>query len=111
MDNPEKLDSRYLSFHIFLIAVKSRDLGGISPVIIMVNHINKFPHPSCVDVHLVKPKVNIYQTKITLATFVYHVYVLLLHAPKDVKNIWFYNLSSLSIPDEGYSRHALCALN
>ena len=84
MDNPEKLDSRYLSLHIFLIAVKSRDLGGISPVIIMVNHINKFPHPSCVDVHLVKPKVNIYQTTITLATFVYHVYVLLLHAPKDL---------------------------
>jgi hypothetical protein len=72
------------SLHIFLIAVKRRDLGGISPVFIMVKHINKFPHPSCVDVHLVKPKVNIYQTKITLATFVYHVYVLLLHTPKDV---------------------------
>ena len=105
-----KMDSRYLSLHIFLIAVKRRDLGGISPVFIMVNHINKFPHPSCVDVHLVKPKVNIYQTTINLATFVYHVYVLLLHAPKDLWNIWFYNLTSLSIPDEGYSRHALCAL-
>jgi hypothetical protein len=68
-------------FRSFLIAVKRRDLGGISPV--MVNHINKFPHSSCVDVHLVKPKVNIHQTKITLATFVYHVYVLLLNAPKD----------------------------
>jgi hypothetical protein len=62
-----KIDSRYLSLHIFLIAVKRRDLCGISPVFIMVNHINKFPHPSCVDVHLVKPKVNIYQTKITFA--------------------------------------------
>jgi hypothetical protein len=37
-----KMDSRYLSLHIFLIAVKRRDLGGISPVFIMVNHINKF---------------------------------------------------------------------
>ena len=32
-------------------------------------------------------------------------------APKLFKIIWFFNLSILSEPDEGYSRNALCALN
>ena len=45
------MDSRYLSLHIFLIAVNRRGLGGhihgiLSPVFIMVNHINKWPHTS-----------------------------------------------------------------
>jgi hypothetical protein len=32
-------------------------------------------------------------------------------APKTFKIIWFSNLSTLSIPDEGYSRNVSCALN
>ena len=84
IDNKTKhseMDSRYLSLHIFLIVVKRRGLSGhiyeiLSPVFIMVNHINKWPHPSGVDVHIIKTKVNISQTKITVAKFVYHGYVL-----------------------------------
>ena len=30
---------------------------------------------------------------------------------KTFKVIWLYNLSTLSVPDEGYSRNASCALN
>jgi len=32
-------------------------------------------------------------------------------APKDLKIIWFSNILALSVPDEGYSRNAWCALN
>ena len=32
-------------------------------------------------------------------------------APKAFEIIWFSNLSTLSVPDEGYSRNASCALN
>ena len=31
--------------------------------------------------------------------------------PKTFKIIWFSNLSTLSVPDEGYSRNGWCALN
>jgi len=30
---------------------------------------------------------------------------------KIIKHVWLSNLSSLSIPDEGYSRNMLCTLN
>jgi hypothetical protein len=43
---------------------------------------------------------------VTLVDIVYPTLVLLL-----TKIIWFCNLSNLSVPDEGYSRNALCALN
>ena len=36
---------------------------------------------------------------------------LVLLLPKLFKIIWFFNLSILSVLDEGYSRNALCALN
>ena len=32
-------------------------------------------------------------------------------APKHFKIIWLSNLSNLSVPDEGFARNALCALN
>ena len=72
------MDSRYLSLHIFLIAVNRRGHihGILSPVFRVVNHINKLRHTSYVDMHIIKTKVNISQTKITVAKFVYHVYVL-----------------------------------
>ena len=39
------------------------------------------------------------------------IYELGLLAPKTFRNFWFSNLSTLSIPDEGSSKSASCALN
>jgi hypothetical protein len=51
----------HLSLHIFLIAVNRRGHihGILSPVFMMVNHINKLRHTSYVDMHIIKTKVNI----------------------------------------------------
>ena len=47
----------------------------------------------------------------TLAAFVYPVFVLWFYWSQNLKIIWLSNLSILSLPDEGYSRNASCAPN
>jgi hypothetical protein len=55
---------------------KSKIHEILSPVFTMLNHINKLRHTSYVDMHIIKNKVNISQTKITLAKFASYDYVL-----------------------------------
>ena len=47
----------------------------------------------------------------TLAEFGYSVYDLCYSCSQNILFTWLSNLSILSVPDEGYSRNASCALN
>ena len=56
-------------------------------------------------------KVLLPQVKVTVAYFNYPFMPFSFIAPKICSINWFSNLSILSVPYEGYSRNALCALN
>jgi hypothetical protein len=59
---------------------------------------------------IIKTKVLLPQAYVTVADIGDPIYALLL-ARKTFNIIWLFNFSILSVPDEGYSRNALCALN
>jgi hypothetical protein len=56
-------------------------------------------------------KVLLPRVKVTVADFSYPSMPFSFIAPKICSINWFSNLSILSVPYEGYSRNALCALN
>ena len=50
--------------------------------------------------------------QVTLADYLAILFRLFLSlVPKDIKSIWFSQSLAFSVPDEGYSRNASCALN